>query len=58
MYRKDIDRHLDNMDDLRRKEITLEDKKRMNGKNRTVIRLISLILILLAAFLLIRKILL
>lgn len=46
MYRKDIDRHMDNMAELRRMEISAEDRERMRGKHSLLIRAVTIVLIL------------
>lgn len=54
MYRKDIDRHMDNMGELRRMEISAEDRERMRGKHSLLIRAVTIVLILFAVMLIIR----
>lgn len=58
MYRKDIDRHMDNMAELRKMEISAEDRNRLKTRDRFLIRMITVILILAAAAIIFRQLLL
>ena len=55
MHRNDLDRHLDNMDDMKKMEIMSEDRQRLAGRHHLLTKLIALAVILLAASILIQR---